>query len=111
MKRAATILSIFLVIAGQARAFNLTTAPPISSKTLTEAKKVGSKVGPLVKEARSLAHAKNYKGALAKLNEADAVKSTLDEATVINYLRHKFEVASSGAPPLTPRATPQFPQL
>jgi hypothetical protein len=72
---------------------------------------VSKKVGPLLLEAQTLAKAKNYKAALAKLNEAEAVESLPGDATVINHLRHNFEVASSGAPPLTPHVTPQFPQL
>ena len=61
---------------------------------------VSNKVGPLVKEAQSMAQAKNYKGALAKLSEAEAVKSTPDDTTVINQLKQYIAVAS--ADPNTP---------
>jgi hypothetical protein len=58
---------------------------------------VSAKVGPLVKEAQSLAQAKNYKGALAKLSEAEAVKSSPDDTTVINQLKQYIAVASADA--------------
>jgi hypothetical protein len=58
---------------------------------------VSPKVGPLIKEAQSLAQAKNYKGALAKLSEAEAVKSTPDDTTVINQLKQYIAVASADA--------------
>ena len=56
---------------------------------------VSAKVGPLIKEAQSLAQAKNYKAASAKLDEAEAVKSNPDDETVINQLRQYIAVASS----------------
>lgn len=58
---------------------------------------VSAKVGPLVKEAQQLAQAKNYKAAMAKLNEADAVKSTPDDAAVINQLKNYIAVSSGDA--------------
>jgi len=48
---------------------------------------VSEKVGPLVKEAQYLDQAGNDKAAMAKLDEADAVKSTPDDETVIKQLR------------------------
>jgi len=72
----------------------LTMAGPAQALT------VSAKVGPLVKEAQSMAQAKNYKGALAKLSEAEAVKSTPDDTTVINQLKQYISVAS--ADPNTP---------
>ena len=54
-----------------------------SAGTLT----VSEKVGPLVKEAQSLSQAGDYKAAMGKLDDADAVKSTPDDTTVINQLR------------------------
>jgi hypothetical protein len=56
---------------------------------------VSMKVGPLIKEAQTLAQAKNYKAALAKLDEAEAVKYNPDDETVINQMRHYIVVASS----------------
>ena len=37
-----------------------------------------------------MAQAKNYKGAMAKLNEAEAAKSTPDDTTVINQLKQCY---------------------
>jgi hypothetical protein len=56
---------------------------------------VSPKVGPLLKEAQQMIAAKNYDGATAKLNEAEAVKSSPDDAYVINQFRQAIEVASS----------------
>jgi tetratricopeptide (TPR) repeat protein len=44
-----------------------------------------------------MAQAKNYKGALAKLSEAEAVKSTPDDTTVINQLKQFIAVSSADA--------------
>ena len=52
------------------------------------------KVGPLLKEAVAMISAKNYKGAQAKLNEAEAVKSNPDDETVINQMRRAIAVSS-----------------
>jgi hypothetical protein len=54
MKRTAAILLALLTMAGPARALT-----------------VSQKVGPLIQEAHDLALAKNYKAALAKLDEAE----------------------------------------
>jgi hypothetical protein len=56
---------------------------------------VSAKVGPLLKEAQEMIAAKNYKGATAKLNEAEAVKSNPDDETVINQMRQAIAVTSS----------------
>jgi len=53
---------------------------------------VSAKVGPLLNEARALFNAGNYQGALAKLKEADAAKSTPDDATVITSMRQAIGV-------------------
>lgn len=56
---------------------------------------VSPKVGPLIKEAQALIQAKNYKGATAKLNEAEAVKSNaVDDETVIKQFRIVIAEAS-----------------
>lgn len=64
---------------------------------------VSAKVGPLVKEAQSLAQAENYKAALVKLDQADAVKSTADDATVISqmtqYIARKIFYMRAKQPP------------
>ncbi len=93
MKRTAAILLALLMMAGSAQAMT-----------------VSMKVGPLVQEALNLARAKNCKAALAKLDEAEAVKVYPDDETVINQLRQYIGVMKSADPPLTPRITPQFPQ-
>jgi hypothetical protein len=61
---------------------------------------VSAKAGPLLMEAKALIAAKNYKGASAKLNEAEAVASTPDDRAVINQL--KSAIAISSADPNTP---------
>jgi len=58
---------------------------------------VSAKVGPLLKEAQAMAQAKTYKRALAKLSEAEAVKSTPDDTTVINQLKQFIAVSSADA--------------
>ena len=78
MRRTAAILLTLLTIAGPAQALI-----------------VSEKVGPVIKQAQSLAQAKHYKAALAKLNEAEAVKSNPDDGIVINQLRQFIAVSSS----------------
>jgi hypothetical protein len=78
MKRTAAIFLALLTMAGPAQALT-----------------VSEKVGPLLKEAQALITAKNYKAATAKLDEAEAVKATPDDATVINRFRQLIEVTSS----------------
>jgi hypothetical protein len=89
MKRMAAILLAFLTITGSAQA--LTVSGP---------------VGPLVKEAQTLAQAGDYKGARAKLDEADAVKSTPDDATVINQIRQYIDFRDRQTPPTAPPSQP-----
>jgi hypothetical protein len=88
-KLRAALTAIFLATAAGAAA--LVMAAPAQALT------VSAKVGPLVKEAQSLAQAKNYKGALAKLSEAEAVKSAPDDTTVINQLKQYIAVQSADA--------------
>ena len=78
MKRTTAILLTLMTIAGPAQALI-----------------VSEKVGPFIKQAQSLAQAKHYKAALAKLNQAEAVKSNPDDETVINQIRQYIAVASS----------------
>ena len=56
---------------------------------------VSKEVGPLLNDAKEMISAKNYEGATAKLNEAEAVKFNRDDETVINQFRHAIEIASS----------------
>jgi len=78
MKRIAAVLLAFLTLAGAAQAMV-----------------VSPKVGPLLKEAQTMMAARNYKGATAKLNEAEAVKSNPDDETVISQMRQAIAVSSS----------------
>jgi hypothetical protein len=48
---------------------------------------VSKDVGPLLQQAMEQIQAKNYKAATAKLNEAEAVKATPDDETVIQQMR------------------------
>lgn len=61
---------------------------------------VSAKVGPLLKEAQAMIQSKNYSGARAKLNEAEAAASTSDDRAVINSLKAALAVGS--ADPNTP---------
>jgi hypothetical protein len=78
MKRTTAVLLALLTIAGPAQAF-------IVSKD----------VGPLLKETQALIAAKNYKDARAKLDEAESVKASPDDETVINQFRNAIAAASS----------------
>ena len=53
---------------------------------------VSPKVGPLIKEAQTLIAAKDYKAATFKLNEADAVKVSADDETIIHQFRNAIAV-------------------
>jgi hypothetical protein len=65
-----------------------------------QAATVSAKVGPLLKEAQAMIAAKNYAGAKAKLNEAEALKSTPDDTAIINQFKSAIAIAS--ADPNTP---------
>jgi hypothetical protein len=87
-------LTAILLGTAAAGAVSLTMAVPAQAVT------VSAKVGPLVMEAKAMIAAKNYKGAMAKLSEAEAVKSTADDTAVIN--QYKKVIAVSSADPSTP---------
>ena len=70
MKITAAILLALMTMAGPAQALI-----------------VSAEVGPLLKEAKAKFDAKNYKAATAKLDQAEAVKVTADDETVINQFR------------------------
>ena len=80
MKRTAAIFLALLTMAGSAQALT-----------------VSKDVGPLLKEAQALIAAKNYKAALVKVNEADTVKSTSDDAYVIDQMRQAIAAFSLGS--------------
>ena len=63
---------------------------------------VSAKVGPLLNQAMQMINAKDYKGATAKLNEAEAVKSNPDDETVINQMRQAIAISSSPQSSLQP---------
>ena len=65
-----------------------------------QAAQVSAKVGPLLKEAQALIAAKNYAGARAKLNEAEAAASTSDDRAIINQFKNALSISS--ADPNTP---------
>jgi hypothetical protein len=65
-----------------------------------QAATVSAKVGPLLKEAQAMIAAKNYAGAKAKLNEAEAAASSADDRAVI--AQFKSAISISSADPNTP---------
>jgi hypothetical protein len=62
-----------------------------------EAAAVSAKVGAALKEAQALTAAGNYKGAMAKINEAEAAKSSPDDAAIINQMKQYVGVKSGDA--------------
>jgi hypothetical protein len=62
-----------------------------------QAAAVSAKVGAALKEAQALAAAGNYKGAMAKINEAEAAKSSPDDAAIINQMKQYVGVKSGDA--------------
>ena len=78
MKITAAILLALMTIAGPAQAYI-----------------VSPKVGPILREVPPLIEAKDYKAATAKLDEAEAVKVSADDETVINQFRQVIASASS----------------
>jgi hypothetical protein len=79
-------LTAILLGAAAAGAMTLSLAAPAQALT------VSHNVGPLLQEASAMFKAGNYSGALAKLRQADAVKSTPDDAAVINSMRQAIGV-------------------
>jgi hypothetical protein len=75
MKSAVAILLAFLTFASAAQAVV-----------------VSPKVLPLIQEALSLVQAKDYKAARAKVNEAETVKSTPDDAIAIKQFKQLIEM-------------------
>jgi hypothetical protein len=65
-----------------------------------QAATVSAHVGPLLKEAQAMIAAKNYAGARAKLNEAEAAASTPDDHAIINQFKSAISISS--ADPNTP---------
>src|ERR1700729_697558 len=84
-KLRAAMTAIFLGAAAAGAAVLVMAAP---AQALT----VSAKVGPLLNEAKALYSSGNYNGALAKLREAEAVKSTPDDTAVINSMKQAIGV-------------------
>jgi hypothetical protein len=81
MKITAAILLALMTIAGPAQAYI-----------------VSNEVGPVLQRVQALIADKNYGAAAAKLNEAEAVKVTADDETVINEFRQLIKVKSAPQP-------------
>lgn len=78
-----------------ATAILLGTAAVTMTAMAAQAATVSPRVGAALKEAQSLAAAGNYKGAQAKINEADAVPGkTADDTAVINQMKQYIAVKS-----------------
>ena len=59
---------------------------------------VSAHVGPLLKEAQAMANAGNYRGAMAKINEAESAPGkTSDDTAVINQMKQYIGVKSGDA--------------
>ncbi|HVW74831.1 MAG TPA: hypothetical protein VHC39_14440 [Rhizomicrobium sp.] len=84
-KMRAALTAIFL---GTAVAGTAVLAMGLPAQALT----VSAKVGPLLNEAKALYSAGKYDAALAKLKEAEAVKSTPDDTAVINSMKQAIGV-------------------
>ena len=80
MKRTAALLLALLTMAGLAHALT-----------------VSKNVGPLLQQAQAMIAAKNYKAAVAKLDEAEAARSNPDDEIVITQMR-QFIAAKSANP-------------
>jgi hypothetical protein len=59
---------------------------------------VSPRVGPLLNEAKQMINDKNFEGATAKLNEAEAVKSSADDEKVISQMRRAVQIVQAGQP-------------
>ena len=84
MKLSLTIVLSTLMLATPALAAIVRDQPHIISKG----------VGPLLRQAQALIVAKKYKAALVKVNQAEVVKSTPDDAYVIDQFRNAIAAAS-----------------
>lgn len=78
-----------------ATAILLGTAAVTVTTMAAQAATVSPRVGAALKEAQALATAGNYKGAQAKINEADAVPGkTADDTAIINQFKNFIAVKS-----------------
>lgn len=88
--------AVTAILLGTAAATGVTLMLSVPASAAT----VSAKVGPILKEAQALIAAKNYKGASAKLNEAEAAASTPDDRAIISQFKNAIAVSS--ADPNTP---------
>ena len=85
-------LTAILLGTATAGAAALVLAAPAQAAT------VSAHVGPLLKEAQALANAGNYKGAMAKISEAESAQGkTPDDTVVINQMKQYIGVKSGDA--------------
>jgi hypothetical protein len=84
-------LTAILLGTATAGAVTLTMTAPAQALT------VSAKVGPLLNEAKALMTSGNYSGAMAKLREADSVKSTPDDTAAINSMKQYIGVKTGDA--------------
>lgn len=81
-----------------ATAILLGTAAVTVTAMAAQAATVSPRVGAALKEAQGLAAAGNYKGAMAKINEAEAVPGkTADDTSIINQMKQYIGVKSGDA--------------
>jgi hypothetical protein len=81
------------ILLGTATAGAVTLGLAVPAQALT----VSAKVGPLLNEAKALMTSGNYSAAMAKLREADSVKSTPDDSAAINSMKQYIGVKTGDA--------------
>ena len=91
MNRVTTALLVLLATAGQAHAAIITWDSPLAANT------IGRRVAMLLREAKDFAAKRNYPIALAKLDDAESVKTTSGEATAIAFTRQSIEAKANDA--------------
>jgi hypothetical protein len=85
--------AVTAILLGTATAGAVTLGLAVPAQALT----VSAKVGPLLNEAKALMTSGNYSGAMAKLREADSVKSTPDDTAAINSMKQYIGVKTGDA--------------
>jgi tetratricopeptide (TPR) repeat protein len=81
------------ILLGTATAGAVTLGLAVPAQALT----VSAKVGPLLNEAKALMTSGNYSAAMAKLREAESVKSTPDDSAAINSMKQYIGVKTGDA--------------
>jgi hypothetical protein len=85
--------AVTAILLGTAAVGAATLALAVPAAALT----VSAKVGPLLNEAKAMMTSGNYSGAMAKLREAEAVKSTADDTAAINSMKQYIGVKTGDA--------------